>query len=183
GLRRLRSAWCSPASLPCCKLRTQASFSCSRPLLRQGFCWARGSASTPSWRSPPWCTRWWRFSDETLFRFQKIADFTQQLNILGRRRRLAGRGGLGRGQTVDLANDQEQSECHDHEVDDGVDEQSVAERDRSRVLCGLQGGIGAGTFQHDEEVGKVHTAERKPQRRIDDVLHQRIDDAGKGRPD
>ena len=36
---------------------------------------------------------------------------------------------------------------------------------------------------HEEEVGEIHPAQRQADRRHDDVLDQRIDDAGEGRAD
>src|SRR5688572_30613853 len=73
--------------------------------------------------------------------FQQITDLRQQL-FAGRRRHGFGRrGGFLLLQPIHLLHQQKDRERHDQEIDDRVDEDTVIDADRSRILRRFQGGI------------------------------------------
>src|SRR5574341_1055702 len=57
--------------------------------------------------------------------------------------------------TIDLTHQQEDSESHDDEIDDGVDEQTIVDCDGSGGFCIIQC-LGCRPGKRDEEIGEVH---------------------------
>ena len=110
-------------------------------------------------------------------------DGRQAMRALFRRRR----GGLflllhG----VHAADHEEDGEGDDQEIDDGVQEQPVVERHRSRPLGGGDRRVGTGDLpflEHEEEVREVDVPQEEPDRRHQDVGYQRGDDRPEGRAD
>src|SRR6185312_17143195 len=111
-----------------------------------------------------------------LTRFQRVTDFTQELDFFWRGRRCR-RLRLPL-QFVDLANEHEKHERHDDEVQQRVDEKAVVQRDSAGFLRGLQRRTTVIALEREEEVGKIDAAEEQSDRRHQDILDQRVDDSG-----
>src|SRR5437899_4758416 len=98
--------------------------------------------------------------------------------VLGPRRR----GGGLREPAINLLDQQEDGERHDHEINHRVQEQPVVERRGARGLRSGERRIGL-PRQADEEVLEVRAPEEPPDRRHQDIVDERGDDGAEARAD
>src|SRR5690554_2847906 len=89
-------------------------------------------------------------------------------------------------QTVNGADQQEYRERDNHETDDRVQEDTIVQSDRARLLGHLQSDIRPlriTLLEHHKQVREVHTADQQTQQRVHDVVDQAVDDQREGTPD
>jgi hypothetical protein len=84
---------------------------------------------------------------------------------------------------VDVSYEEKYRKRHDHEANDGIDEKTIVDRNRPRLLrIGKSGKWPCNRTLLDdyEEVGEINVAEQKPNRWHNDIGHERFYDGTEG---
>src|ERR1051325_5925022 len=115
-------------------------------------------------------------------RFEQVANLLEQHFRPARRWRNGRRLGLAPHESRRRLTDPEHDEGDDHEIDQGIDEQTDIDGRRRRLLGRLKGWVML-AVQRYEDVAEIDAADRQPDHRVDDVLDEAADDAGEGGAD